>query len=165
MGDHLSTYLNDHFAGSTGGLELARRAAESNDGTELGTVLSRIAAEIDEDRAVLKSVMDALEIQENPVKAATAWAGEKAARLKPNDMLTGYSPLSQMVELEGLSLGIEGKRMLWLVLAERSDPRLTAFDFPELARRAERQRGELEPYRRSAAATAFSDTAPERSTS
>lgn len=159
MSDHLTTYLNDHFAGSTGGLDLARRAAESNDGTELGTVLARVAAEIEEDRAVLRSVIDTLDAQPNPAKAAVAWAGEKAARLKPNDQMTGYSPLSRMIELEGLSLGIEGKRLLWLVLAERDDPRLEAFDFAELARRAERQRDELEPFRRAAAASAFDPAA------
>ena len=156
MADHLSTYLNDHLAGSTTGLELAQRAAESNDGTELGTVLARIAGEIEEERAVLKSVIDAVDAQQNPAKAAAAWVGEKAGRLKPNDQLTGYSPLSQMIEIEGLSLGIEGKRLLFRTLAERkSDPRLAAFDFSALAEQAERQREELEPFRLAAAARAF----------
>jgi len=158
MSDHLTTYLNDHFAGSTGGLDLAQRAAEANDGTELGALLSRIAAEIDEDRAVLRSVIDTLDAQQNPAKTAIAWAGEKAARLKPNDQLTGYSPLSRMVELEGLSLGIEGKRLLWLVLAEHGDPRLAGFDFDQLAERAARQRDELEPFRRAAADAAFAES-------
>ena len=162
MAKHLDTYLNDHFAGSTAGLDLAQRAAESNEGTELGTLLSRIAAEIEEDRAVLQSVMEAVGADRNPAKAALAWMGEKAGRLKPNDQLTGYSPHSRMVELEGLSLGIEGKRMLWLVLSERPDPGLTGFDFKALAERAQRQRDELEPFRRAAATTAF-DVEPARS--
>jgi hypothetical protein len=163
MADHLSTYLNDHLAGSTTGLELAQRAAESNDGTELGTVLARIAGEIEEERAVLKSVIDAVDAQQNAAKAAAAWVGEKAGRLKPNDQLTGYSPLSQMIEIEGLSLGIEGKRLLFRTLAERSDPRLSAFDFTALAEQAQRQRDELEPFRLAAAARAFegdSESAP-----
>ncbi len=155
MADHLSTYLNDHLAGSTTGLELAQRAAESNAGTELGTVLARIAAQIEEERAVLKSVIDAVDAQQNPAKAAAAWVGEKAGRLKPNDQLTGYSSLSQMIEVEGLSLGIEGKRLLWRTLSERGDPRLAAFDFSALAEQAERQREELEPFRLAAAARAF----------
>ena len=155
MADHLSTYLNDHLAGSTAGLELAQRAAESNEGTELGTLLARIAGEIEEERTVLKSVIEAVDAQQNSAKAAAAWVGEKAGRLKPNDQLTGYSSLSQMVEIEGLSLGIEGKRLLFRTLAERRDPRLAAFDFTALAEQAQRQREELEPFRLAAAARAF----------
>lgn len=157
MGDYLSTYLNDHFAGSTIGRDLAFRAADANDGTELGTVLASIAAEVEADRSVLESVMEAVGAERNPAKAALAWAGEKAGRLKPNSQLVGYSPLSRLVELEGLSLGIEGKRLLWLALAERQEPRLAAFDFPALAEAAKRQRQELEPYRLAAAATAFQE--------
>jgi hypothetical protein len=33
--DRLSIYLNDHLAGATAGANLARRAAESNDGIDL----------------------------------------------------------------------------------------------------------------------------------
>jgi hypothetical protein len=151
----LATYLNDHAAGSTVGVELARRAANANDGSELGVVLERLAAEIDEDRATLDSVMDAVGARHDRAKQAAAWVGEKAGRLKPNGQLTGYSPLSRLIELEGLSLGIEGKRLLWVSLGTLADPRLAAFDFAALAERAARQRAELEPLRRAAAGTAF----------
>ena len=46
-------------------------------------------------------------------KSAGAWTAEKFGRLKPNGQLTGYSPLSRLVELEGLKLGITGKLGLW----------------------------------------------------
>jgi hypothetical protein len=151
----LATYLNDHAAGSTVGAELSRRAAGANDGSELGVTLGRLAAEIEEDRATLDSVMQAAGVGHDRAKQAVAWVGEKAGRLKPNGQLTGYSPLSRLIELEGLSLGIEGKRMLWISLGVIADPRLAAFDFPALAERAERQRAELEPFRQAAAATAF----------
>ena len=36
------------------------------------------------------------------------WVAEKAGRLKLNGSLLTYSPLSRLVELEGLSLGVEG---------------------------------------------------------
>ena len=36
-------YLNDHLAGPTGGVELARRAAGGHEGTDLGAFLSRLA--------------------------------------------------------------------------------------------------------------------------
>ena len=48
----LRTYLQDHHAGSTAGLELARRAAGSNSESDYGPELSRIADEIEADREV-----------------------------------------------------------------------------------------------------------------
>ena len=40
----LEIYLQDHYAGSTGGLELAKRAAKDKEGTEFAGPLTRIAA-------------------------------------------------------------------------------------------------------------------------
>ena len=60
---------------------------------------------------------------------------------------SGYSPLSRLVELEGLRLGVEGKACLWRMLRELGDPRLRSFDFDDLIARAERQRDDLERWR------------------
>jgi len=156
----LATYLNDHFAGSMTGVELARRSRDANDGSELGVLLGRLSAEIEEDRATLESVMDRVGAGRDRVKIAAAWVGEKAGRLKPNGQLIGYSPLSRVVELEGLSAGIEAKRLLWTALEQLTDPRLAGFDFGQLAERAARQRTELGPFRLAAAQTAFGRDVP-----
>lgn len=156
----LAIYLNDHFAGSTTGVELARRATGGNQGTELGELLARLTAEIEEDRKTLESVMDAVGAGRDRAKVAAAWVGEKAGRLKLNGQLTGPSPLSRLVELEGLSMGLEGKRLLWVALDQLGDPRLAAFNLTFLAERAARQRSELEPYRLAAAETACRRDAP-----
>jgi hypothetical protein len=91
------------------------------------------------------------------VKTAAAWAGEKLGRLKLNGQLTGYSPLSRLLELEALVAGLEGKRSLWSALARvrDADRRLDAFDLEALAERARSQRERLEPYRLAAAAEAL----------
>ena len=154
----LTIYLNDHMAGSVMGAELSKRAAKSNEGTQLGVLLGRLAGEIEADRDVLGEVMDTVGAGRDKAKQALAWAGEKVGRLKPNGQITGYSNLSRLVELEGLSLGLEGKAHLWASLAEVADPRLTAFDFAELEQRAERQRDEIEPFRLAAAASAMAVT-------
>jgi hypothetical protein len=150
----LGTYLNDHLAGSTVGVELARRAAGSNDG-ELGAFLERLAGEIEEDRDSLKRVMDKLGIGKDHLKVAVGWLGEKAGRLKPNNRLFSYSPLSRLVELEGLALGVEGKRGLWQVLAELKEPELAEFDFDALLERARTQRDQLQERRLAAGLSAF----------
>lgn len=151
----LSTYLNDHLAGSTVGVELSRRAAKNNEGTELGTFLEGLAAEIGEDRETLRAVMDRLDVKKDRVKVAAGWTGEKAGRLKPNNRLFSYSPLSRLIELEGLVLGVEGKRSLWQVLAELAEPRLAEFDFEQLIERARSQRDQLQQRRLAAGLEAF----------
>lgn len=145
---YLATYLNDHLAGSTAGLELARRAASENDGTPLGRFLTGLAEEIAEDRQALEEIMDKLGVGIDHKKVAAGWLAEKAGRLKPNAQLLGYSPLSPLIELEGLSVGVEGKRAMWRALREVADEHdLDAARLDELAKRARRQRDRLERQR------------------
>ena len=153
----LGIYLNDHLAGSTAGVELARRAAGSNEGNEYGAFLSVLAGEIQEDRDSLKDIMRRLEYGEDIPKKIGAWTFEKIGRLKPNGQLTGYSPLSRVVELEGLALGITGKLALWKSLQEIVDeePRLDAAELARLRERAERQQHDVEDHRLRAVREAF----------
>jgi hypothetical protein len=157
MRSRLAIYLNDHLAGATIGVELARRAARENEGTELGEFLRGLRTEIEEDRAQLITLMRALKIPRSRPKEATAWTLEKLGRLKLNGQVTGYSPLSRLLELEGLAAGIEAKRALWAALAERSreDDSLRRLDYDALLERARRQRETLEPHRLGAAAEAL----------
>ena len=157
----LAIYLNDHLAGSTGALELARRARSANRGTPFEAGFDRLATEIDEDREVLLDVMRRLGVSRDPVKEAAGWLAEKAGRLKLNGRLTGYSPLSRVLELELLALGVEGKRGLWRALARVADgdARLEGVDLDALAGRAEHQRRLLERERLRAAELAFDPTA------
>jgi hypothetical protein len=149
----LATYLNDHLAGSTVGLELAKRARGSNEGNEYGEALARVAREIEEDRAALQKLMDSLEIRRDRPKLMAAWTAEKLGRLKPNGRVLSYSPLSRLVELEALGLGISGKLSLWQTLAEvaAEDARLDSAELARLAERAERQRTEVSRLRLRAA--------------
>ena len=156
-GDHLSIYLNDHLAGSTVGVNLARRIARSNEGKAYGEVLEALAEEIAEDRRTLLDVMERLSVGQDRLKVALSWGVEKAGRLKLNGALLRYSPLSRLEELEVLSLGVEGKNVLWQALRRThgDDPRLAGIDFDELIERARSQRRRLERQRRRAAEEAF----------
>jgi len=154
----LATYLNDHLAGATAGRELARRAARSNRGDErYGPPTALLAAEIDEDRRSLLAVMGALGVGTDRVKVAAGWGAEKAGRLKPNGRLFWYSPLSRLVELEGLTLGVHGKLAIWQSLSTvlGEDPRVSAIDFERLAGRARAQLERLEELRLEAAGEAL----------
>ena len=141
------------------GVELARRLRASNrEDPDLGPALVEVCAEIEADRATLLRLMEQLGVKRDPAKPVLAWVGEKLGRLKLNGQLTGYSPLSRLVELEGLGLGIAGKEKLWRAL-ERSLDSIEGFDFEQLAERAERQRDTVEGLRLKAAARALATTA------
>ncbi|MBA2239783.1 MAG: hypothetical protein H0W09_00835 [Solirubrobacterales bacterium] len=103
--------------------------------------------------------MDRLGVDRDRLKSALAWAGEKAGRLKLNGELLKYSPLSRLVEIEGLVLGVEGKLSLWRALdhAIGDDSRLAGFDIAALIERASSQRIRLEELRLTAASEALVD--------
>jgi len=153
---YLATYLNDHLGGATAGVELVRRAARENEGTELGDFLSELARDIEADRETLEAIMKQLGVKADRAKVAAGWAAEKVGRLKPNAQLRGYSPLSPLVELEGLSLGVRGKLAMWQALLQiAGSPPLDAPRLQELAQRAERQHADLERHRLQVARSAL----------
>jgi hypothetical protein len=154
----LRIYLQDHHAGSTTGLELARRIHGSNKGNEYGQVMAKVVDDIAADRKALESVMGELGLGADKIKDIGAWALEKAGRLKLNGQITGYSPLSRVVELEGLVTGITGKISLWVALLQIApeEPRLDAARLERLRERGESQRATVEELRERAAREAFS---------
>ena len=157
----LKIYLSDHLAAATAGVALARRAARSNAGNATGDFLQRLATEIDDDRRTLRRLALDLGVSGSKPKEVVASFAEKLGRLKPNGRLRGYSPLSRVVELEALSVGIAGKLALWQSLQALPDldRRLDNGDLDELVERARRQRAEVEEHRLAAARTAFAGKA------
>lgn len=153
----LSIYLNDHLAGSSAGVELSKRLLKSNPHGRLGVFLRELVDEIEADRDTLVGIMSRLSVSQDRVKQALALAAERAGRLKLNGQVRGYSPLSRLVELEGLCLGVEGKLSLWRSLAHvlGADPRLDGVDPQALIDRAAAQRAKLEEHRIEAAAAAL----------
>ncbi len=149
----LSIYLNDHLAGAAVGVELAKRTLRSNRGNDLGAYLESLVPELMEDRRTLLTVMQQVGVRPSRVKPALALVAERLGRLKLNGQVTGYSPLSRVLELEGLTMGIQGKLSLWRNLGDATGvaERLQGIALEELISRAERQQAGLEPHRVEAA--------------
>ena len=137
--ERLPIYLNDHLTGLTAGVELARRAESSNAGSEYGEALAGLRAQVEEDRETLRDVMRRLDADEDRLKVVAGWVGEKFGRLKLNGQLLGYSPLSRLLEIEGMVIGATARRGLWRSLAALADPRLEGVDFGALESRTEAQ--------------------------
>lgn len=144
---NLGIYLNDHFAGSTAGVELAKRACGNSTDPDRTAMWESVSTEVVEDREVLREMMDRLGVSRNPLKAAISRVGEKLGRLKPNGQVTGPSEIGQFVEMEMMLLGVTGKLALWRALRMADEPRLRSFDFPKLIERAESQRDRLDEHR------------------
>jgi hypothetical protein len=73
----LGIYLNDHLAGATGGVELARRVARSGRLPADASVPQRLAAEIAADKRALLKIMAVLGVPVRTYKPYAAWIGEK----------------------------------------------------------------------------------------
>jgi hypothetical protein len=160
----LAIYLADHHAGAAAGLDHARHLLSRNPGTDAAVDLSRLVDEIGSDREQLERLMLALGVRPNPVKIALARAGAVLARLKPNGGLASSPPLSRLIELETLLLGITGKQALWQALEETPAANSRAgLDFGALAARAADQAERVDRLRLQAARAALQDAHGDRS--
>jgi hypothetical protein len=157
--DYLETYLQDHRAGAEMGTDLARRLADENQGTPYEDFLLGLAQEIEQDVATLEDIMSRFGVSKATLKTAGAKVAEKLGRLKPNDQLSGYSPLSRVLEIEGLRSGIQGKLGLWDSLAQIApqDDRLDPEEIAGLQGKAQRQLEGLREHHMMAAREAFAD--------
>ena len=140
----LRIYLNDHLATTIVARELAKRSLRRNRGSELGAFLEGFLEDHSRERAVLAEAMRRMGVAPQSFKVAAAWMAERVGRLKLNGQLTGYSPLSRLIEIEGLLALVRGARSMWLVLARLDDGRLRGLDLLERAERAEVYMAELE---------------------
>jgi len=150
----LAIYLKDHHAAGSAGVRLAARLAESvSPEVEARNELARVAQEVQEDLHTLERVMLAEKVRPNATKDTLAKGLELLGRFKPNGRLTGRAPLSDVVELETLLVGITGKAALWKSLSEgRTRAKV---DLDELLGRADAQHAIVSRYRDRAASLAF----------
>jgi hypothetical protein len=65
--------------------------------------------------------------------------------------------LGLVLTLEGLIMGVTGKKLMWGALAAAKLPRLTRYDFEELQLRAEQQIERIEAKRIRAGSEAFAE--------
>ena len=148
----VSTYLNDHLAGSVGAIELMERAIQENAGSLLARRLEEILREIKKDQAVVQDLIERIGAKENPLKKAGAWLVEKAGRVKLGGS-DDPSELARLEVLETLTMGVHGKRALWRALRVVADryPALQELDLNLLERRAVEQHDRVEEWRLEAA--------------
>ena len=137
MQELLTIYVNDHLAVATGAAQLARRLADADHHRPGGQTLTRLAEELEQDRATLEEVVVALGGRVRRYKTWFASGAEKVGRLKPNGHLVTRSPLSRVLELETLLTARAASASAWRVLRDRDDHRLAGFPFDALLARTD----------------------------
>src|SRR6266850_2067659 len=157
----LDSYLNDHLAGSVSALELIAHWAHLHKGRPLGVFFSQTGTEIRADQSELRNLMRRLSVEESSFRQAGAWAAEKAGRVRLMIAGGGQGSLGLVLTLEGLIMGIVGKKLLWRSLAAANLAELNGYDFRELERRAEEQIDRIEAERIRAALLVLTDGAGE----
>lgn len=147
----ITTYLQDHRMGAEAGVDVFRRVAEHHSDLEVRAAVGRIADEVEADQGELEAIMQSLGATESLVKQIPAKIGAKLSQLKPNERLTGRSPLDDIEDLEMLVVAVHGKSLGWALLRELQHPKLDRERIERLHERALAQLDELERLRRSQA--------------
>ena len=143
----LHTYMQDHHAGAAAGVDLFRRVAESHDDAHIREVVSRLGDQAEEDKRSLEDLMALVGTSPSTLKDLPARAAEKVGQLQPNQRLAERSPLSDLLELEALTLAVTGKGLGWKSLIDIADPRLPRATLEKLSTRAKEQGEQLEQLR------------------
>lgn len=151
----LETYLQDHYAGAVGALELIEHLGKTHQDDKLGEFFRRLHTEIKADHKQLHNLMTVLQFEESSVRNAGAWMGEKLGRMKLGFAVGEEGKLRLLQSLETIYIGITGKRLLWRALhaARDSSTVLRQTDFALLEQRAIEQAERVESKRLSIART------------
>jgi hypothetical protein len=157
----LSTYLNDHLAGSV----VAIRLMESLEETFGENVRTRSMAddvrqlrrEVEADRDVLEQLIAHVGTSESTLRKTAGWFAERftMAKMQADDSIDGTFRVLESTEV--IALGMLGKRGLWRALQAASDlvPVTQELDFDTLLARADAQYERMELLRLGAARAAL----------
>jgi hypothetical protein len=144
--EHLSVYLNDHLAGAAAALEVLRLL---EDAPGFKPWAAHLRDEIAADRRELERLMGELQIEPGTIRQAMGWLAGKLGEMKTRLEDPSGGRLHELELLETLSLGIEGKKSLWMALQHVSanDPSTPRMDYDRLIGRAQEQRAEVDARR------------------
>jgi hypothetical protein len=148
--DHdLQRYLNDHLAGSAGAVRLIDHLAAHQDDPAETEFFQSLKAKVEADREQLRDLLTRAGLKESAALqvAGKVTAGVSNLKLRWEGLEPGE--LGMLEALEMLTLGIQGKRQLWVMLADLSPafPEWQDIPFADLELAAIRQRDEVEARR------------------
>jgi hypothetical protein len=140
----LAIYLNDHLAAVITARELARRMRSAAGDDEQRALADNLVQHFLDSEHELERLMAETGAPRSLLKGWLAWATEKAGRLKLNGHITSRSPLSDLVELEGIMVLLEYERGLWRSLQQLASQPEPARASRGFAAREEQARTQLD---------------------
>ncbi len=163
MHSTLERYLNDHLSGSAGAVDLIETLADNSADPVDEAFFRNLNAAVAEDRELLQGLLHALGKSQSKILEVVGNLTAKGGRLKLLWEGMDRGELGLFEALEMLSLGIEGKRSLWVMLERIAPgiPEWTNTDFAALAARARDQRDAVESRRLAAGERALVSRDPE----
>lgn len=149
----LIAYLREHLAGAESAIQIVRRLSSAGGEAHDRQLFRQLAEEFEQDRDAVRFLLTELGASPRSLKRVAGHASglllSLAAGGKSGD-------LSLLRTLEGLAIGIQGKRCMWRALQELGTVRAGGGEnFTDLEARALRQWERVEQRRRELAATTF----------
>lgn len=152
--DALVAYLRDHLSGSDLGLWVVSHLAETHPVAADRPFFARLARQFEEERSVVRSLLTQFGASGRSMKRAASYPSSALLMLS-----AGGEPgdLSLFRTLEGLAVGIQGKRCMWRALRdiETDWPSSTRMSFAELETHAIEQWEAVDTRRRALTALTF----------
>ncbi len=157
MNQKLERYLNDHLAGSSGALLLIGHLIDSLKDPLAVEFFQKFKTDVERDQRLLEFLLTTVGLQPSGVLKT---AGNLTARMGSLKLMwEGLEPgkLGLFEALEMLTLGVQGKRLLWVALREIAStyPAWKEINFTDLEADAIRQRDGIEVRRIQAAHQTF----------
>jgi hypothetical protein len=151
----LIAYLRDHLSGSDVAVAVVHRLVSTDHRAADRPLFQRLANEFEEDRSVVRAVLNELGASGRSIKRA---AGVASGAMLSVTAAGAPGELSLLRTLEGLSIGVQGKRCMWRAL--QNVTAAGGMDFLALEAKAIRQWEAIEDRRRDLVARTFSAAAP-----
>jgi hypothetical protein len=136
-------YLNDHLGGSEAALKITERLVEQHGDDEIGAHMRTLRTEIEEGQAAIRTALELLNEGESILTRSVGVVGGALTWLR------GAAPIGStptlLEDLEALTIGVWGKRLLWGTVARVAayDSRFAVVDPDHLAAQAEAEEREL----------------------
>ena len=149
MDQDLQRYINDHLAGSQGAISLIQDLADRQEMESEAKFFLDLKSKVEKDQEILKSLLARANLEQSTILKIAGSLTAKAGRIKLMWEGLETGKLGMFEALEILALGIQGKRLLWVVLAEIAPffPEWNDIHFADLELEAISQRDSVEERR------------------
>jgi len=156
--DALVAYLRDHLSGSDVAIRVVLRLASTDESADHPALFRLLAEEFEQERSVVGALLIQLGASGRSIKRAAGFASGTALSVTAGGQ-PGDPGLFRT--LEGLSIGVQGKRCMWRALQALQPPLSTVhgMGFVELEAQAVRQWEAIEKRRRALVPSTFAATA------